>query len=93
MTSTLHAGVSLVRSADALLDRSARSFTRAARAPEPGRDPGAAPPSEDPAAGVAGEDLVNAASDVVVADVLHRSGTLLIRMQREQDRALLDIMA
>jgi hypothetical protein len=82
---TLVSGVRLVQSADALLERSARSFTHAA-VPSASTSFGSdAPPRL--------EDLVRAATDVVDARRDHGAGVALIRAQREQDRALLDVVA
>jgi len=80
MATTALSGVQLIRAADLLLDRSARTFTRAGAPPD-----ASAAPSDD--------DLAGAATDVLVARRTHQLGIALLRADREQTRALLDVVA
>lgn len=73
-------GASLYQQADAMLSRSADTFSRAAAGDEPG-DPSSSP------------DLPGAAVDAVTAQTLGGLGGALIGVERTLDRALLDVFA
>lgn len=78
-------GLRLLEEGERRLERSAETFTRASRAPSLEDQANGAP---DPSA-----ELPQAVVDVIDGRTLGRTGTLLLRANREVEQSVLDILA